>query len=332
MGDGTDCSTVTCPGLGFPRGACCYGDPPIVNCEVIEPLGCDDTYLGDGTSCEPHLNAYLDDCPPRCGDNLVNQPSEQCDGTDDTACPVQCQGNCTCPTAGCSPDGDGDGIKDSVDELPSTYSNSFVDTSTNPDTRGGYAQRGDQDLCASDAPGSYGVYVESLGTLGGGSATAQVQLTCIDGGWYSKIKSVDAGDCITLTCRSGPTAEIRNSCSTSAASAGAAGTAAQIAAVRDVDVDLLAGGLVVATLVLPEGNSISYNPETLEVTAGTSNNTTLILITAPGEQQPLAPGASTTLPPPAAIPAVSQWGLIALTLVLLVGAKIYFGRRRTIAG
>jgi IPTL-CTERM motif len=33
----------------------------------------------------------------------------------------------------------------------------------------------------------------------------------------------------------------------------------------------------------------------------------------------------------AAIPTVSQWGLVVLTLLLLTGAKVYFGRRPTSA-
>src|SRR5437870_7996640 len=34
---------------------------------------------------------------PVCGDNKVNQASEQCDGTDSALCPGACQANCTCP-------------------------------------------------------------------------------------------------------------------------------------------------------------------------------------------------------------------------------------------
>jgi hypothetical protein len=35
---------------------------------------------------------------PRCGDNVVNQPTEQCDGTSSAACPGLCLANCTCCT------------------------------------------------------------------------------------------------------------------------------------------------------------------------------------------------------------------------------------------
>ena len=32
-----------------------------------------------------------------CGDNVVELPAEQCDGTDDLTCPGQCQADCFCP-------------------------------------------------------------------------------------------------------------------------------------------------------------------------------------------------------------------------------------------
>ncbi len=34
---------------------------------------------------------------PTCGDNKLNQPSEECDGRADGACPDQCLADCTCP-------------------------------------------------------------------------------------------------------------------------------------------------------------------------------------------------------------------------------------------
>jgi len=41
-------------------------------------------------------------CPlPVCGDNIINQPDEICDGTDDDACQGQCKQDCTCPDDGC---------------------------------------------------------------------------------------------------------------------------------------------------------------------------------------------------------------------------------------
>jgi hypothetical protein len=37
--------------------------------------------------------------PGTCGDDAINAPAEQCDGTDDAACPGLCTEECTCPVA-----------------------------------------------------------------------------------------------------------------------------------------------------------------------------------------------------------------------------------------
>ena len=42
--------------------------------------------------------------PPTCGDNHKNQPVEACDGTDDSACPGQCNSYCLCPGPACTND------------------------------------------------------------------------------------------------------------------------------------------------------------------------------------------------------------------------------------
>src|SRR5262249_52685046 len=54
----------------------------------------------DGTSSAacPGLCSPTCTCPPPvCGDNVVNQPTEQCDGTSSAACPGLCSPTCTCP-------------------------------------------------------------------------------------------------------------------------------------------------------------------------------------------------------------------------------------------
>jgi hypothetical protein len=234
------------------------------------------------------------------------------------------------PGGSCAPDGDGDGIQTSVDPNDGDYADTFTDASTNPSTIGTYLDRGDQNLCASDEPGIEGVRVESLS---GGSNPATVELSCSIGP-LSDIETQDltSGECVICTCRTvneAPRARV-GWCPASPASAGSAGPAAAALPVREVELDLLRSGLVIATLVLPEGNSISYNPQTAEVTAPTSNNTTLNLVGRSGQEQPLAPGETTTVPD-SAIPTVSVWGLVALTLALLVGAKGYFSRRRAAA-
>ncbi len=226
----------------------------------------------------------------------------------------------------CSPDSDGDGIQDGVDVTPNTYTDSFIDTFTTPTTTGSFTDRGDQNLCASDEPGSQGVRVESLS---GGPNPATVQLSCFGGGIDIKTKDLTSGECVICTCLSGPTAQVAW-CPGSLASAGPGGPAAVALPVGAVELDLLRSGVVVATLVLPEGNSITYDPQTAEITAPASNTTTLNLVGQYGGQQPLGPGETTTVPD-SAIPAASTWGLIALALTLLVGAKVYFRRRRAAA-
>ncbi len=58
----------------------------------------------------------FDNSLPRCGDNMVNPPVEECDGADDGACPGACLPDCTCgpvcgdgvvdrPSESCDPPG-----------------------------------------------------------------------------------------------------------------------------------------------------------------------------------------------------------------------------------
>ena len=76
---------------------------PICGDNVVNQASeeCDGT---DDTACPGQCRA---DCtcppPPTCGDNVVNQAGEECDGTDDTACPGRCQADCTCPPVGAIP-------------------------------------------------------------------------------------------------------------------------------------------------------------------------------------------------------------------------------------
>ncbi len=97
-GDGTSCRTAAC--LGSPRGACCRSDPDSCRLSVGGQAGCsavllNGSYRGDGTSCNE--TASGPDLCPTCGDNQVNGPGEQCDGTSSSACPGQCQADCRCP-------------------------------------------------------------------------------------------------------------------------------------------------------------------------------------------------------------------------------------------
>ncbi|MGB2985587.1 MAG: hypothetical protein WBE26_06860, partial [Phycisphaerae bacterium] len=283
-------------------------------------------------------------CPPDGPDCPECTEDVHCD--DGAECTVDTCESGTCvhvpiPGWSCYPDADCDRIQDDVDEAPSTPSG-FVDNLTIPETHGGILDPGDQDLCVSDAPkvGAtiYGVRAESFGTTGGGSnpKDAKLQLICTGETYDDKIRNVTEGNCITLTCREWEVAgelqtvaEVLNFCPHKAAATSEAGAAsvAAAAAPGDITVELFAGGMLVATVELPETNSLSWDPLALEVTAPGSNNTTLTLMTPSGEQLPLPPGETVTLPA-ATIPAVSEWGLLALTLALLAGGKVYFGRRR----
>jgi hypothetical protein len=72
------------------------GDPPVCGNNVAE-LGedCDGT---DDRAC-PGLCQLDCTCPPPdCGNNVVEQ-GEECDGTDDSACSGSCQPDCSCPAA-----------------------------------------------------------------------------------------------------------------------------------------------------------------------------------------------------------------------------------------
>ena len=73
---------------------------------------CGNGILDPGEECDGDAGACpgecMEDCtcpdPPICGDDMVNQPSEECDGTDDEACPGECMEDCTCPEPGiCDP-------------------------------------------------------------------------------------------------------------------------------------------------------------------------------------------------------------------------------------
>ncbi len=334
-GYGTSCRTATC--LASPRGACCivYAIVGHSDCIVTDggQVACDRfcgfgdrcTYLGNGTSCD-ETPGPSDNCPT-CGDNQVNGPGEQCDGTSSTACSGLCRADCTCPPSGgaCSPDADGDGIQDGVDSSPNVSTNDYSDSSTTPDTVGAFTNRGNQVLCASDATSPYGV---NVGSLSGGSTAASADLQCVvTGGSTIRVASVTAGTCVTLTCKPGPVAEVVNPCppGSAANAAMAEDEYPAVAAVGDVTVELLDDGVVIATLTLPEGDSVTYNPETLEVDAPSSNSGTLILLTADGER-PLSPGQTIVLGS-TPLPAVAQWGMVILTLSLLGGLGARFRRR-----
>ena len=227
------------------------------------------------------------------------------------------------PTCGFS-DADADGIQDGVDQFPDTFSNLAVDGSTTPTTFINIARRGDHVLCASDATAPDGIRVESLS---GGPVPAILQLLCFGGRADIEFDVLSAGTCVTATCLPGPLAQFRNDCSAPAASGSSAGATGQPAALGDVNVRLLSDGLVAGSLTLPEGDEITYDPQTLDVTAPPSNTTTLTVVTQSGDPLTLPPGDTVTLPTPTAVPTVSQWGLAAMVMLILCAGSIVLGKR-----
>jgi hypothetical protein len=82
----------------------CDGDDSIET--ICEDLGYD---YGD-IWCNSNSCLVEDDCHNEenpeffCGDNILNQNWEECDGTDDDACPGLCNNDCGCDTV--PPEGD----------------------------------------------------------------------------------------------------------------------------------------------------------------------------------------------------------------------------------
>ncbi len=100
--DGT--SDAACPGACRPAG-----DPDQCVCAL-----CGDDRIDAGEQCDGTGDGIFGPCPgecqpagglnececPTCGDDDVNQPGEQCDGSDDSACPGACLGSCVCAVCG----------------------------------------------------------------------------------------------------------------------------------------------------------------------------------------------------------------------------------------
>src|SRR5436190_22278565 len=98
------------------------GNGPVLHLVVAAPARCGDGLVNQaGEQCDGTANTACPgrcrvDCtcapPPSCGDNLVDQPGEECDGLASAACPGRCRRDCTCvPLPRC-----GDGAVNQVAE------------------------------------------------------------------------------------------------------------------------------------------------------------------------------------------------------------------------
>ena len=105
-----DGTAGTCPGGLACQSDCTCTPEPVGCCWICDgsTLSCDGPIIRDNCSVP---NVWIEDescgteicgtgqceAPPICGDDMVNQPGEQCDGSDAAACPGQCRSDCTCP-------------------------------------------------------------------------------------------------------------------------------------------------------------------------------------------------------------------------------------------
>ncbi len=110
-GDGTilatDALRVLKRAVGLPAPvACPVCDPAVCGDGVVNRAGeqCDGS---DDAACPGLCQADCTCLMPSCGDGVVNQPSETCDGTDDESCPTLCRADCTCPPPEC-----GNGVRE----------------------------------------------------------------------------------------------------------------------------------------------------------------------------------------------------------------------------
>jgi hypothetical protein len=94
-GDGNIDAGEECDGANV--GDCQMGCESDCTCTPY----CGDGHVDAGEQCDPPNGTTCDEncmtiVPPMCGDNEINQPSEQCDGTDLGDCQMGCESNCKC--------------------------------------------------------------------------------------------------------------------------------------------------------------------------------------------------------------------------------------------
>ena len=166
---------------------------------------------------------------------------------------------CQTPT----PDQDGDGIEDSIDTMPTTYSWCFADAAG---TSGAIILPGDQTLTIADEDEPDGVWI--IANAAGGPMRAVLSVC---GG---TMLTFGAGDEAVIKCGS-VTVEVIS------------GT---------VGIEFTAGdGTPVATN-LAQGNTLEFEPETLTVFAPEENEDTVV-VSVDGREYSLAPGQTLDIAP-----------------------------------
>jgi hypothetical protein len=157
-------------------------------------------------------------------------------------------------------DTDHDGIFNEVDTLPNTYSDDFSDVSIGGTTTGTITSRGDQTLTIKEEPNPSGVRIKDLSSVGPSPAALKV---C---GGAARL-SLDAGDEAIVTCGSV--------------------TVSVISGV--VEITFLGNDGTRITVSLAAGNSLTFDPVNLTITAPSSNSGPVVVLIN-GKQLILNPG------------------------------------------
>ena len=190
-------------------------------------------------------------------------------------------------------DVDGDRICDVIDDDPLITSNSFSDCRTS----GAITDPGDQIITVTDLlPNPLGIRVSTDPT--GGTRKARIS-TCRQQP-NARLK-LGPGVVVEYTCGSIDIAAIAGS----------------------VDVELIAANGGTATLILNQDNGMSFDESTFVLTAPVSNTET-VQVEIDGEQIFLGPGESYTAT--SSIPAVSEWSIVVMMLLLLTAGTIAMPR------
>jgi RHS repeat-associated protein len=98
----TDALRVLRYAVGIPVALTCpaCGVPPMCGDDVVNQLGEECDGADDG-ACPGLCDDECRCAEPVCGDDRINDAGEECDGSDAAACPGLCRQNCTCPPAIC---------------------------------------------------------------------------------------------------------------------------------------------------------------------------------------------------------------------------------------
>lgn len=115
-GEGEITSACVCGGTSYDTGYCCSGvyqtdscegddpvdpEPPCADGEITSRCICQGAVYTSGYCCSDvyELSPCTDGTEQTCQNN-IKEGTEECDGTDDSACPGKCLSDCTCPDDG----------------------------------------------------------------------------------------------------------------------------------------------------------------------------------------------------------------------------------------